>query len=223
MSEPIFPSAPGAPAAPSVAEPQPEIRSNRKALFAVGGVVAAVAVGAGAFFMLNQAPADDGIALPAPRKPAASAPADASPTAKPTKQTPVKVVSVTAHDPFVALFAEETKPAGGSGSTDGSTGTDSGGSTTPGSGENGGAPTPAPTTPPDQSTSTAYKVGVTIIKPDTGAAQITVNGKPYAVSVGKSFAQFFTLYAIFNSDCVGVLFGDQNVPVCKSGDATVTA
>lgn len=216
MSEPIFPSGPGATAAPSVAEPQPETRSNRKALLAVGGVVAAVAVGAGAFFFLNQAPADD-VAAPTPRKPAATAPAEPEPSASPTKKGTVKVVTVTAHDPFVALFPEDSKPADGSTSGDGTTTTD---------GTTGGTtdtPSTAPTAPPDQSTSTSYKVGVTIIKPDTGAAQITVNGKPYSVSVGKSFAQFFTLYAIFNSDCVGVLFGDQNVPVCKSGSATVTA
>lgn len=216
MSEPIFPAGAGT-AAPAAAEPSTEGRSNRKALLALGGVLGAVVVGGGAFFLLNQsAPADE--AGPVVKKPASSAQPDAgaSPAAKPNKPVTVKVARVTSHDPFAVLFPEvKTSDSGGTAG--------SGTTTTP-----GGSSTAAPsgttaTPPPDQSTSTSYKVGVTIIKPDTEVAQITVNGKPYSVGVGKPFAQYFTLYAIFNKDCVGVLFGDQNVPVCKNSNATVTS
>ncbi|MFC6238363.1 hypothetical protein [Longivirga aurantiaca] len=209
MSEPIFAAGNGA-AAPVQADPQPEKGNNRKALLALGAVLGAVVVGGGAFFFLNQSSSGDEVAMP-PKKPAATEPEVApSPSAKPTKAVTVKTATVTSHDPFAVLFPEEQAPSG------------SGDGTTPDPGTSTPAPdASAPVTPPDQSTSTTYKVEVTIIKQDAGVAQIQVNGKPYSASVGKDFGQYFTLYAIFNSDCVGVLFGDQNVPVCKGSASTV--
>lgn len=212
MSEPIFTAGGGA-AAPAATEPQPETPSNRKALLAVGGVVGALVVGAGAFFVLTQGAPQDELAQGA-KQPGVTAPGpQASAPAKPAGTKVVKVATVTSRDPFVALFPDP-KPTGDSTSGGGTVTTP-----TDGTAPSGGTPT----TPPDQSTSTTYKVAVTIIKESEGVAQITVDGKPYSAGVGRPFAPYFTLYAIFNSECVGVLFGDQSVPVCKGAVATVVS
>ena len=109
MSEPIFTAGGGA-AAPAATEPAPDTRSNRKALLAVGGVVGAVVVGAGAFFMLTQGAPQDDLAQGA-KTPGVSAPKpQASASAKPGGTKVVKVATVTSRDPFVALFPDP-KPA----------------------------------------------------------------------------------------------------------------
>jgi hypothetical protein len=53
-------------------------------------------------------------------------------------------------------------------------------------------------------------------------ATITVDGKPYAATVGAVFGTNFVMYSVFNTQCVGILFGDQSVPVCTNAPQTVT-
>lgn len=203
MSEPIFPASGGVAtmAAPAPAEPQPEKASNRKALLAVAGVVGALVVGAGAFFMLTSGAPEEDFTIPI-AKPSASAPAEPSASASPGATTTVKKTNVTSRDPFAVLFptpkAEPSAQQSGS-TTDGTA-----------------------TQAPNQSQTTTYTVAVTDIKPAKGQATVVVNGKSYATVVGEKFAPYFTLYAVFNAECVGVLFGDQNVPVCLTVPATVT-
>jgi len=203
MSEPIFPAPGGGVAtmaAPAPAEPQPEKASNRKALLAVAGVVGALVVGAGAFFMLTSGAPEEDFTIPI-AKPSASA--SVAPSASAGTSTTVKKTNVTSRDPFKVLFPEpaaEPSAAATSGSTTDGTAT----------------------TPPNQSQTTTYTVAVSDIKPAKGQATIVVDGKSYTALVGEKFAPYFTLYAVFNAECVGVLFGDQNVPVCLTSPATVT-
>jgi len=53
-------------------------------------------------------------------------------------------------------------------------------------------------------------------------AVVRVDSKSYTVGIGVPFAQYFTLYSVFNSNCVGVLFGDQSIPVCTTVPQTVS-
>lgn len=196
MSEPMFPSSAGA-AAPAQAEPTSG-GGSRKALIAVGGVVAALAVGAGAFVLLSGSGASQdasGAVVPHASAPAAPAPS-ASAAAKPVTTT-VKTASVTSRDPFAALFAAPAAAAPAA---------------------------PAPAAPAASGSSTVGqtpmtpKVAVTVssVDPVKQTAVVAVNGTKYSVSVGKTFATTFMLYSVFNAQCVGVLFGDQSVPVCVS-------
>lgn len=203
MSEPIFPAPGGVAtmAAPAPAEPQPEKASNRKALLAVAGVVGALVVGAGAFFLLTSGAPEEDFSIPI-AKPSASASVAPSASASAGTSTTVKKANVTSRDPFAVLFPEpapEPTVAASSGTTDGTA-----------------------TQAPNQSQTTTYTVAVTNIQPNKGQATVVVDGKSYPAAVGEKFAPYFTLYAVFNAECVGVLFGDQNVPVCLTSPATVT-
>ena len=51
---------------------------------------------------------------------------------------------------------------------------------------------------------------------------MTVDKKKYATGVGKTFGQYFTVYSVFNDQCVGILYGDQSIPVCVSKPQTVS-
>lgn len=206
MSEPIFPGPGGGVAtmaAPAPAEPQPEKASNRKALLAVAGVVGALVVGAGAFFMLTSGAPEEDFTIPI-AKPSASASASAAPSASAGTSTTVKKANVTSRDPFAVLFPEPKPEPTAAASAPAST-TDG-----------------TATQPPNQSQTTTYTVAVSDIKPAKGQATLVVDGKSYTAMVGEKFAPYFTLYAVFNTECVGVLFGDQNVPVCLTAPATVT-
>ena len=43
---------------------------------------------------------------------------------------------------------------------------------------------------------------------------MSVDGKPYTTAVGETFAKYYSVYSVFNDQCVGVLYGDQSVTVC---------
>ena len=82
------------------------------------------------------------------------------------------------------------------------------------------APTAAPVTPAKPIV--AVTLAVSKINATTQTATVTVDGKAYAVGIGALFAKNFVLYSVFNTQCVGVLFGDQSVPVCVNSPQTVS-
>ncbi len=86
------------------------------------------------------------------------------------------------------------------------------------------AATPAATSPavPPATPITQVTMSVSKVDPKAQAATVSVDGKAYAVSVGKVFAGKYMLYSVFNATCVGVLYGDQSVPVCTTAPATIT-
>ena len=116
-----------------------------------------------------------------------------------------KTASVTTHDPFKPLFAVAVL---------GTTTTPVTTATTP------PAPTAAPVTPAKPIV--AVTLAVSKINATTQTATVTVDGKAYAVGIGALFAKNFVLYSVFNTQCVGVLFGDQSVPVCVNSPQTVS-
>lgn len=203
MSEPMFPnSAGGAPAQEPVEAP----KSNRTTLLAVGGVLAALVVAGLAFMMLSSGGGDEA----ADSADVASAPvvpaAPAAPTAAPS-QAVVKPASVTVakRNPFEPLYPAPAPAATTGGST-------SGGSADPAHPTS----TPEPVTP-------AVSLTVTTIDTAKQVATVGVDGKKYPkLAVGDSFGGFYTLYSIFNDQCVGVLYGDQSVPVCLNKPVSVT-
>jgi hypothetical protein len=200
----MFPPNGTGPAAASPAAEEQAKTGNRKLLLAAGGVVAALVVGAGAFFLLSGGGGDQPAAAPAKGNPAAAASpsASASPSAKAKPATTIKTVTVAARDPFAVLFPPTPSPA----------------ATTTTTNTTGNAPsgtTPAPV-------SAKLTLGVSAINVGKQTATITVDGVKYATSVGKVFAKTFVMYSVFNTSCVGLLYGDQNVAVCSTTPVSVS-
>ena len=143
--------------------------------------------------------------------PGASAAPSTAPTAKPVARP--AAASVTGRDPFKPLFAVIST---GDGAAPGpAAGGSSGGSS--GGGGSAAAPVPAPVP-------AAPTVTLSVSKIDQAGqtATVAVDGKKYATSVNAPFGKYYTVYAIFNDSCVGVLYGDQSVAVCTSKPMTVT-
>ena len=201
MSEPIFPGPP-ADAAPT-GNPVEETSAggNRKALLALAAVGTALVAGAAAFFLLSGSSGEEEF-VAAPPRPATSV---AAPVASPTPSVVVKAakVSVTGRDPFRPLFA--TAPPAPTAAPD-------------------SAPTaaPEPSSAPTQPTAPTVALGVTKVDPLGQTATVTVDGKVYKTTLNKVFGKFFVMYSVFNSECVGVLYGDQSVPVCKGRVTTIS-
>jgi hypothetical protein len=199
----MFPSNGTAPAAAAPAAEAPATSGNRKVLLVGGGLIAALVVGAGAFVMLTSGGGDDPLAASTKGKPAVTASPSASPAAttkaKPT--TTIKTVTVAARDPFAVLFPPTPTPAPAA--------------TSPAAQNPPSVPTPAPATP-------KITLGVSGINLGKQTATITVDGVKYATSVGKVFAKTFVMYSVFNSSCVGLLYGDQNVAVCSANPVAVS-
>jgi hypothetical protein len=201
----MFPQS-GTAAVPAAAPPAEPVKAgNRTLLLAVGGVVAALVVGGGAFFLLTSGGGDEPAALPAKGTPvaAASPSATPSPSASVKPKATIKTVTVAARDPFAVLFPP--KPTVAPPAAPSTT------STTP----------PSPTAPVPVAASVTLSVASVNLANQT--ATVTVDGTKYAATVGKVFAKTFVLYSVFNSSCVGLLYGDQNVAVCTSKPVSVTA
>jgi hypothetical protein len=212
MSEPLFPSssAPGPePVVDAAEEP-----TSRRTLLLIGGIGAAVLAAGGAYFFLNSGSGDEAPAASAPRTTQSAPAAKPTPTPTPTPTTKVVVrtanVAVTSRDPFKPLFpSAKAAPAA---------------SQAPSNPSTPAAPvvTPAPAPSSTGVPGTKITVGVAAINTINQAAQMVVNGKKYVTRINTPFAQYFTVYSIFNAQCVGVLFGDQSVPVCIGKPQTVT-
>ena len=90
------------------------------------------------------------------------------------------------------------------------------------------APAPkakAPTKAPPPATSSTGGSGATIsalsISKKGDSATLKLDGKKYSVDEGEAFAKSYRLYDIFNDNCAGFLYGDQNVVVCEGDSVTV--
>jgi hypothetical protein len=168
-------------------------------LMVIGALGAVLVAGAAAFFLMNSGGTSDDapfVAQPRSSSTAAAAKPKPSPTAKVVIRT--ASVSVTSRDPFKPLFpTASAAPA----------------ATTPSS----ASPAPKPTaTSGTGATGGAVTLSVSDIDPVAQTAVVAVDGKKYATPVNKIFGKYFTMYSVFNSTCVGILYGDQSIPVCTS-------
>ncbi len=207
MSEAMFPSNGAPDAAPAPAAPVSG--GTNKTLLALGGIGAALVVGAGAFFLLGSGSAEPGpvaVSVPVGSSAAPRPAASTAPTAKPVVRP--AAASVTGRDPFKALFV--AAPATDSGST-----SPTGGST----GTTGAVPVPAPAAVPVVKTVT---LSVSKVDPVAQTVTVSVDSKKYATAVNTTFGTYYTVYSVFNDSCVGILYGDQSVAVCTNKPVSVS-
>jgi hypothetical protein len=197
-----------APVGPPVEEVPP---SSRRNLLVLGGVAGALAVGAGAYFLLFAGGSDPevtGAAL-APRTPrvVASAPATA-PVAPPIK----KYVSVKARNPFAPLVSVPVAAAAPAGGT--TTGV-TGGTTVfpPTTGGTGTTPTAVP--------APQIKVALNAVSDDNTTARIRVAGKTYTVKPLEEFGTYFKLLNLRDGSCGAVQYGDIVFDICEGGTRTL--
>jgi hypothetical protein len=56
----------------------------------------------------------------------------------------------------------------------------------------------------------------------TQTAVVDVDGKKYATGIGKTFAEKFSVYSVFNAQCIGILYGSSSTPVCIASPVSVS-
>ncbi len=97
------------------------------------------------------------------------------------------------------------------------------------------APAPAPVAAPaapaadaassSSSPSSSGAKGGTIsaltISPLGNSVKLKLDGKKYTVDEGEQFAKSYRLYDIFNANCAGFLYGDQNAVVCEGDSVSI--
>ena len=176
----------------------------------IGGVVGVAVLGAGAMFMFGSGGSSDDSEfrlnpIVTTAQPGASA-SPSSPAAAP-------VVKVGSRDPFKPLSAAAVAA---SAAAESATSTSSSGVSAP------AAANPVPSASPVVAPASSITLSVTSIDPIAQTAVVDVDGKKYATGIGKTFAQYFSVYSVFNAQCVGILYGTQSTPVCISQPATVS-
>jgi hypothetical protein len=230
MSEPMFNSGvPGA-GAPQPIEAQ-EAPSNRKAILAIGGVLAALVVGGGIFFVMSSSSSSTTADSGTVAVPAHSTLAPTSAASKGAVVVEPASVSVSVRDPFAPLYPplapSPTTPATPVAPVVVPTTPATVVTTTPVGPVV--VPTAPVTTPPTSAPPKTYVLSVSNIDPVGGAAgngQATfkVNGTTYPkVALTNKFATYFLFYAVNNPQCVSVLFGDVSHTVCEGESLPLTA
>ena len=139
-----------------------------------------------------------------PRRPSEAAQAEQEAAAE-QAAAPKTKVRITSRDPFAPLVA---KPA----------------------------PAPAaprlrrPRPPPDAASSTSSDstsgakggtISALTISPLGNSVKLKLDGKKYTVDEGEQFAKSYRLYDIFNANCAGFLYGDQNAVVCEGDSVSI--
>ena len=222
------PMATEAPAAlQPLADEQPQSSKRTGIILAV--VAGALAIGAGAYFLLFAG--GDPIAASAPvppRAPTATAPAPA-----PVPAPAIPRDARKARNPFVPLVVPASAvaaPAAGAVApavtgatpttvTGTATGTTPGGTvtgTTPGGTVTGTVPLPAPAPVVTKPLVSAKPVAVTVLAVDfaKGTASVKVNRNTYKTAIGDTFAQYFKLVGVTKGTCAYVQYGDVALPMC---------
>jgi hypothetical protein len=87
------------------------------------------------------------------------------------------------------------------------------------------AAAPAPDAASSTSDSSSGAKGGTIsaltISPLGNSVKLKLDGKKYTVDEGEQFAKSYRLYDIFNANCAGFLYGDQNAVVCEGDSVSI--
>ena len=92
------------------------------------------------------------------------------------------------------------------------------------------APAPAAATAPDAASSSSSAsspggkggtISALSISPLGNSVKLKLDGKKYTVDEGEQFAKSYRLYDIFNANCAGFLYGDQNAVVCEGDSVSI--
>jgi len=92
------------------------------------------------------------------------------------------------------------------------------------------APAPAAATAPDTASSSSSPsstgakggtISALTISPLGNSVKLKLDGKKYTVDEGEQFAKSYRLYDIFNANCAGFLYGDQNAVVCEGDSVSI--
>jgi hypothetical protein len=209
-------------------EPSAQRGANNRTFVIVGGaVIAGLVLGGAVLFVMKPGSAEEPLG-PVPKgNPAAAAqaaPAEEGPEAAPAaQQVPARTTRLTSRDPFAPLVAKRPPApvpaavpttASAPGTTASAPGT-----TASAPGTTASAPSapaaPAPT-PANGGTISALS-----ISPLGDSVTLKLDGKEYEVAEGEQFATSYRLYNIFNEDCAGFLYGDQNAVVCEGDSVAI--
>jgi hypothetical protein len=183
--------------------------SSRKRLILAAGAAAAIGLGAGLYFMFGTGGSDDAEFRLVPP---VSSPQAVVPSTKPVVTAPAPKVGT--RDPFKVLKPGAAPAPVAVADTTTSASSTSGNTT---------AAVAGPIASPSAAPASSVTLSVTSINLATQTAVIDVDGKKYATAAGKTFASTFTLYSVFNAQCVGVLYGSASTPVCLANPVTVSS
>ena len=213
------PMATEAPAALQPLADEPPQSSKRTGII-LAVVAGALAIGAGAYFLLFAG--GDPLAASAPVPP--RAPTATAPAPVPVPAPAIPRDARKARNPFVPLVVPASAvaaPAAGAvapavtGATPTTvTGTATG--TTPGGTVTGTVPLPAPAPVVTKPLVSAKPVAVTVLAVDfaKGTASVKVNRNTYKTAIGDTFAQYFKLVGVTKGTCAYVQYGDVALPMC---------
>ena len=74
---------------------------------------------------------------------------------------------------------------------------------------------------PDVAAASGGTISALTISAEGDSVKLKLDGKKYDVDEGESFAKSYRLYDIFNDNCAGFLYGDQNAVVCEGDSVTI--
>jgi hypothetical protein len=184
-------------------------KRSRTFLIVALAIVAGLVIGGMALFLMKPAAIDEPF-VPVPGGSGTTA-ADTQAQAEAEQAAaqaaaPTAKIRITSRDPFAPLVAKAA-PAP--------------------------APAPAPVVAaaPDAASSSSSESSATsskggtisalAISPLGNSVKLKLDGKKYTVDEGETFAKSYRLYDIFNANCAGFLYGDQNAVVCEGDSVQV--
>jgi hypothetical protein len=223
MSEQILERrATGLPGDPGLGLPDepPTMRGAGSRTFLVvgGAVIAGLVHGGVVLFVMKPGSSEEALApvpsgnAAAPAAPAAPA-GEAAEGAQAGEQAPANAATrLTSRDPFAPLVAK--KPPAPAPAPAPVAAVPAGASSATGGASSAGAP-PAPTP------ATGGTISALSISPLGNSVTLKLDGKKYEVDEGEQFAKSYRLYDIFNENCAGFLYGDQNAVVCEGDSVAI--
>jgi hypothetical protein len=187
-------------------------KRNRTFLVVALAIVAGLVLGGMALFVMQPA-SDDELLGPVPSAGAAggsSAAQEAQAAQEEQEAAAEQVVAqkakvkLTSRDPFAPLVAKPAPaPAPAPAAASAAAPDAASSSSSPSSGGKGGT------------------ISALTISPLGNSVKLKLDGKKYTVDEGEQFAKSYRLYDIFNANCAGFLYGDQNAVVCAGDSVTI--
>ena len=187
-------------------------KRNRTFLVVALAIVAGLVLGGMALFVMQPA-SDDELLGPVPSAGAAggSSAAEEAQAAQAEQEAAAEQVvaqkakvRLTSRDPFAPLVAKPAPaPAPAPAAAPAAASDAASSSSSPSSGGKGGT------------------ISALTISPLGNSVKLKLDGKKYTVDEGEQFAKSYRLYDIFNANCAGFLYGDQNAVVCEGDSVSI--